>query len=322
MITTTKTARSEAERKQYFQPFEDNGRKLCGGTRRRCSNCGYAFTKGERLLLACPECGSDRRCRNPAGKQNGRCKFHGGRVKPGESAPNYQHGRRAAKLPHFPKHVQDAYAEAIKSTDMASIRQELGIVQARLRLVAQNVKDARQWRDDIVVLVGIVDANRAAASKNSQGPEAVKVAAAFDQMLAKIRDGATDDQWWDEILGLNMQSAELKVKHSQIERASGAVLSATQALDFVTVIGRAVREALLLVKSRVAVVRAALRDRDAVRGIVDNAVAAIESGGDVRENIEAAVDRVLESIPLDTVEGSFSEANEIVQGRIRSMVER
>ena len=318
--TPGKPVETEKERKAFFQPFEADGRKMCGAPRKRCSKCNYQFGKEGKFNTECPQCGSDRRCRRLQ-EPNGRCKRHGGLIRGGELAPNYKHGRHVNHMGFLPKHVQTAYVEASESLDMASVRQELGMVQARLRLVAQNIQDARQWRDELVLLVAEVDANRAAAQGGDKKASA-KVAAAFDQMLAKVRAGAADDQWWDELLDLNMQSAELKVKHSQIERASGAVLSATQALDFVTVIGRAVREALLLVKGRVAGVRAVLRDRDEVAGIVDNAVAAIESGGDVRENVEAAVDRVLESIPLETVEGSFSEANEIVQSRIRSMIER
>ncbi len=319
--TPGKPAETEQERKAYFQPFKEGNKSLCGAPKKNCSKCGHKFVKEERLLTECPECGALRRCRRVDYGQNGRCKRHGGAMKTGELASNYRHGRHVNTMPFLPKEVQKAYVEASAAVDLVSTREEICFVRARLMVVSQNIKDATHWRDELLLIVDEIEKHRAAAQAGDK-KAASAVAAAVDQLMTKAKDGAAQSQWWDEALDLNDRSADLKVKHSQIERASGAVLSATQALDFVTVIGRAVREALLLVKGRVSGVRAVLRDRDEVVGIVDNAVAAIESGGDVRENIEAAVDRVLESIPLETVEGSFSEANEIVQSRIRGMIER
>jgi len=149
------------------------------------------------------------------------------------------------------------------------------------------------------------------------------VAAAVERILDLIESGSSDANKWEEVISLNQKSADLKLAQGKIERDHHLYLSAAQAMEFVSVISRGVREALLLVKERVGRVSAALFDEVELGIIVDDAVRAIETDGeDVRDAVERAISRVVEKVPLDSVDASFLEANTIVQDRIKSMVEK
>lgn len=318
-------ASSEAERKAYFQPFTDaeTGRECCGGQRRKCPGCSRKYNKDERLLLACPECGRDRRCRSLQIEPSKRCKFHGGMTLSGPDAPNYKGGRRAAPaLPGFPKHVQQAFVDAQRSTDMTSIVSEHGLVQARMLLIAGRLAgpEAETWWKDLAALRAKILADSPAAQAGDKAA-AGRVAANVDAMLHLVDKGATESDQWAEVLKLNDKSAELKSRQAQIERDHSAVLTATQALDFVRLIAQGVKEALLLVKSKFAFIRQALHDEVEREAIVRDAVRAIDEGEDKREVIEGVLARFVETIPVEDVDDSFSSANRIVQGRIKQMVE-
>ncbi len=325
MISTTKTtnsAENETERKAFFQPFECDRRKCCGAPRRRCSKCPHRFSKGERFTLECPECGHDRRCRAISMK-NGRCKRHGGKVKSGTSAPNFKHGRYANELPGFPKKVQEAYAKAMATTEMQSVGREMGLVQARMLLLAESMAEGESsnWWRELAAQKAIIGKHRPTAQKGNEAAKA-RVAAAFERILELIESGSSEADKWDEILSLNKQSAELKIAQGKIERDNHLYLTATQAMNFVTVISRGVREALLLVRERWRRVRNALADVGEFEIIIDEGVEAIKEGEDTREVLERTVSKVIESVPVDVVDDSFSEANTIVQDRIRSMVKK
>lgn len=50
----------------------------CTGRVKHCSKCGYTYTAGDQSW-ECPECGNDRRCKNPAVKGFNKCRMHGAR---------------------------------------------------------------------------------------------------------------------------------------------------------------------------------------------------------------------------------------------------
>ena len=60
-----------------YEPYERNGKTLCGAKRRVCS-CGHRYHGNSRSSSECPKCGEDRRCTHEVMKDNRRSQWHGG----------------------------------------------------------------------------------------------------------------------------------------------------------------------------------------------------------------------------------------------------
>ena len=98
--------------------------KLCKGLLNKCpptrGGCGYRFTKDDKGKEACPKCGFDRHCPNPAVTGFDVCSSHGA-GRPGEGRPGggqIKHGRYSERLASLmPKAFGGDFSEALEERE-------------------------------------------------------------------------------------------------------------------------------------------------------------------------------------------------------------
>lgn len=112
---------------------------FCDFLRRRCRKCGKRFLRRDRNVLACPDCGTPRKCSRPVVPNFSRCQNHGG--------PNPYKGRfgLARDLKQFPLvKLADKYAQLQQDGRILSNRASIEIIRARIQELLErvDVKDA------------------------------------------------------------------------------------------------------------------------------------------------------------------------------------
>lgn len=309
--------------KKHFRAWTDEqtGLRFCGRKKTRCHACGHKFTAAERYFATCPECLTDRRCRvKVAG--DAACRYHDRNYASGPRHPNWKGGATSrvfhgqSPLPGFPREVQDAYLRATNSADMRTVMREYGILQARLQMLAERLESGESnkiWRQ----LEELAAKWETAILNQDDGDEAIGV---MHKIVGMIKQGAQEKDKWEEILRINRDSAQLKSLQAQIEKDNQAVLTASQAMNFVVTLSRSVREAMSLIRDRYNGLATKLRDRTEIELIADEVALSIEAGHDARGAIVEGYGRIVDSVPMSNVEVGFEEAGDIIQANLKAMI--
>lgn len=121
--------------KDSFQPWQDGDVWRCGARTRNCRQCGRRFTKDERDLTHCPECGEDRGCRTPVGQPK-RCRRHGGASPNGIAASRHRHGLYSKYLPG---RLTDRYQRTLVDDRLVSLKDRIALLDTRLTEELENL---------------------------------------------------------------------------------------------------------------------------------------------------------------------------------------
>jgi ribosomal protein S15P/S13E len=96
------------------------GRRICG-IRKTKAPC---HKKGEGPCVNCV-------CRQTELWPNGRCKYHKGGAQIGPLNPQWKHGRSSKFFKGMPEHLREAYTASVSDPDIVSVRDEMGLFDAR-----------------------------------------------------------------------------------------------------------------------------------------------------------------------------------------------
>jgi len=89
--------------------------------------CRHKYSKNDYDILECPECGTDRHCRQVVENDGDACKFHGGSSRKGIAHPNFLHGGRSKYMPMTL--IQD-YEEFLNHPNKLQVEESLAMVRA------------------------------------------------------------------------------------------------------------------------------------------------------------------------------------------------
>ena len=297
-------------KERHFIPFEYTnpvGHKYlaCGARTKVCGGCGYMYSREQRAIRSCPECGVDRRCSRPIGKKK-RCKRHSATVPSGILHPGYRHGKSALPV-RFPEDVQKAYYAQLKAMDARNVFSEMAIFATRIQTlsgrIARTSESNRWWKK----LGDLVQRVREASA---EGDEA-EVNKAVNAMVRLADKGASETEQWAELLKLCGGLAKLKQVQAGIERDHKAFLPADKAHEVIRVMAMAVREAMMLVRDRWRDIEPLLGDTE----FEDMMERARESG-----EWEMEIMAWRQRMPRTKMSGSFLEADRVIQRQVRDLI--
>lgn len=291
-----------------FDYTNSNGAKYlaCGARRKNCPVCGYKYSKDERPIRVCPECGFDRRCMRAVPKGEKRCKRHSATVPNGVLHPSYRHGKTAMPI-SFPADVQKAYENQLKAMDARNVFSEMAVFATRIQTVSgriANTSESDKWWQKLGALVEKV---RAASAEGDDAEMSKQV----NLMIRLAERGASEVSQWKELLTLCNGLAKLKQVQAGIERDHKAFLPADKAHEVIRVMAMAVREAMLTVRDSWREVAPLLDDRE-----WDEMVERCRATGNWEMELNAWRGR----IPRQAMAGSFLRADRVIQRQVRDLI--
>ncbi|HEY9751298.1 MAG TPA: hypothetical protein V6C63_21620 [Allocoleopsis sp.] len=180
------------------------------------------------------------KARNKSGDRCGRgavpgknvCHIHGGKTPVGVSASRFKHGRYSK---YIPGRLMERYSEAVSDTELLAMREDIGLLDARLSDVLQRVdtgesgaiwKELHEWSEELAI-----------ARKTN---DKVAMADALNGLLDCIKRGKSDYQAWNEVKNLLDQRRKLVeserkrlVEMQQFVSSEQAMLLVTALIDSV-----------------------------------------------------------------------------------------
>lgn len=116
--------RGKVKAKELFDTKPVPSEQRCIARRKSCPNCGHRYERGDKTWQ-CPECATERRCRNKAAYGTMVCRYHGG----GSARQAKERNERKYHVAH---QIAAAYDRIIGDPELLSLTQEIGLVSARL----------------------------------------------------------------------------------------------------------------------------------------------------------------------------------------------
>ena len=206
---------------------------MCGCKRVKCRNCRRRFSKEEKALDNCPDCGEERYCVNPRIKDPDNpnrwhpCKVHGGMSfkSRGAAHHNYKEGKFSKYLP---KRLLEAYDQSRNDPDILSLNDDISLTEARVADVLQRVdsnESGAMW-DELSKT-----AKEIKLARRSGDVELVETL--FDDLLKLIQTGKADRENWREIGDLLERKRKLSESQLKLLVTKQEFISRQQAVALV-----------------------------------------------------------------------------------------
>lgn len=221
--------------KDHFLPFKNEaGSILCGARRRQCS-CGYRYSKDQRELKECPECGKDRRCHRRVRTLTDRCIFHLGRAR-AAYALKTKHSRHSKYFAGLPDDLRERAESVLRDDSWLSNRHAIALLQARFMELCDRLKSGenRFWLKQLhECWNGLIEANKAVGAAREEGDADKVLAAQVQAQAAMTRLGETIrrakdiEKVWDDIFNVTGKVSGLQRNEAEIiERYRGTMTAA------------------------------------------------------------------------------------------------
>lgn len=161
------------------------------------------------------------------------CSKHGGKTPKGVASPHLKHGRYSK---YIPGRLMERYNEAVSDTELLALREDIGLLDARLSDVLQRVdtgesgaiwKELNEWSDELAI-----------ARKTK---DQVAMAEALNGMLDCVKRGKSDYQAWNEVKSLLDQRRKLVESERKRLIEMQQFVSSEQAMILVTALIDSVR---------------------------------------------------------------------------------
>ncbi len=205
-------------------------------------------------------CGAKTRSGEPCQRRqmaNGRCRTHGGLTPHGIALPQTTHGRYSKYLP---QRLHERYAASLADPELLAMREDIALLESRLTDLILRVDTGEAgavWKDlsDIWRDIEMVRAN-----KNMVG-----LAELLTELGQIIRRGHADYAAWGEVRAVQEQKRKLIESEQKRLVAMQQMVTAEQAMLFVSVIQDSLRRHVTdrTVLAAIAADIAALSNRDA-----------------------------------------------------------
>lgn len=89
--------------------------------------CRYRYPANRQDILECPECGTDRHCRNIVEYDGDACRYHGGESLKGLAHPNFIHGERSK---YMPTRLIEDYENFLNHPNKLQVEESLAVVRS------------------------------------------------------------------------------------------------------------------------------------------------------------------------------------------------
>ena len=166
-------------------------KKKCGAPTKSCWKCGYRYPGGRLDIKKCPKCKTPRPCRNDKTMGNGRCRMHGGPARRGADHPNATNLRYSK---YAPDKIVERYETMVNDPKMLTLREEIGLVRARISELLENVRDGESEETWKSLMTELQSMRKARDSENVKN-----MAKALNAMETLIERGSSAKESWDEL---------------------------------------------------------------------------------------------------------------------------
>lgn len=153
--------------------------------------------------------------------ENNRCQQHGGPSPKGYASPHFEHGRHSQYLPG---QLGERLDEFLSDPEIASVRQELALIDTRLSVKLQEMDGgpSQQHWEDLEETVDELEAARRRGDGDA-------VAACINRIVRLVREGAEEQDQWDEIFDVVEQRRKLAETENKRMKASSNTLTVEEA---------------------------------------------------------------------------------------------
>lgn len=167
---------------------------------------------------------------------NGRCRLHGGASLTGTAHPNFKNGRYSRYLP---KDIRSRYDEAMRDPDLISLRDELGLLTARItdQLSKLEKSESPPWGEALTAFEDM-----AKAKDETVRDRARKT---LEEVLRRGRDADTvQRRVWAEVRELTQEKSRVAaIEWKRLNDVNGTI-TVEQALLFAKAFMEAARETI------------------------------------------------------------------------------
>jgi hypothetical protein len=197
-----KYSRNVQDRVEHPEKYE----KFCQAKSRKCSACFHRFTKEERELTACPECGRPRFCWRWATGGYKVCVSHGsGSPKKGRAHDVKKNDDTSGMRRKFlPQRLLESYDEASEDKRLLELRRDLSLVEARINDLLSRADKGESGALWDKVKDTWLRYRRAEAGGNDRSMQAELL-----EMGEWIEKGFQDRATWEEIADLTERRRKL-----------------------------------------------------------------------------------------------------------------
>lgn len=177
----------------------------CTARAKTCRKCGYRFTKDERELWECPQCGENRRCKRHAVSGYSVCQVHGAgsplQGRPGGTPVRKAGGRYSKRLP---SRLLEKYEEAINDDELLSTRDDIAVVDARITDLLLRVDTGEASKHWFAASSALNDLTKAIRKSDTEG-----MASSINELKYNIGKGVSDYAAWNDVTSLIDQRRRL-----------------------------------------------------------------------------------------------------------------
>lgn len=187
------------------------------------------------------------RCRRQAVPGMTVCASHGGKSLAGPASPRFKTGRYSKYLP---ERLRERYEAAAEDPELLALREDIALIDSRLADLLKRVDSGEAgsiWK--------LLQSAWRAYVKAQKGDDPVEAAAAFADVDDLIQKGLMDHAAWSEIAGLLEQRRRLVESERKRLVDMQQMLTAEQAMVFVTAVTDAVRRHVTDRKTLTAIAR-------------------------------------------------------------------
>jgi len=170
-------------------------------------------------------------CEAPPIKGMRRCRKHGGKSLVGRASPSYKHGRRSKYAGLLPGRMVQSYEESINDSRGLQLRQEIGLVDARISDLLTRVDTGESGR-----LWTKLKQTHAEFNKARSLGKIDEMQERLAELGGLIAAGQKDVEIWDEVnRALDLRRKLVESERKRIIETQQSV-TAEQITDFMTVL--------------------------------------------------------------------------------------
>ena len=198
--------------------------------------------------------------------------------------------------------------------DSKSVFGEMGVFLARFEQLSGRLATRKESESWWLRLGQLLKAASDAAARSDRAAQDV----AMDEMAKLARRGAKEADQWRELLQYVKDLASLKHLQGQIEKNHKAYLSASEAMEVITTMAHAVKEALVLVlvRDQWRSMEQLLQDDDLLNELIERHVPPEDRGA-----VESFFAEWKAVLPTKEMNQSVRDADQLVQRKLTQLIE-
>lgn len=214
----------------------------CGAKRRNCNKCEYHYTKADKELDQCPQCGACRKCVAKVPFEGKRCRMHGGNNAKGPAHYKFTDGKGSKYFDYLPPNVRGRAEAAFNDPELLSIRSDVAVFEARKMELANRLysgEHAGLWKTLRALWTSFEDLGRQTREALDAGDQdkASELRQESAELIANIgktiKQGSKAESAWRDLMDVTHETSKLKGEEMRHLQMAQQVLTAEESMRLV-----------------------------------------------------------------------------------------